>query len=169
MDDVRKSAVLTDDGVYRYRLERVWNEQRVQLGWCMLNPSTADAEVDDMTIKKCMKYARRWGFGGIVVVNLFAFRSRHPDVLTSMDPIDATGPENYQHVSDVVGAYDTVAAWGAHKMVHQSAVRRAVGTWSRATSQMHAPVLALRTTLSGEPCHPLYLPDDLDPFRWSAA
>ena len=74
---MNKAAILSDDGRYRYLLERQWDE-RPRMAWCMLNPSTADANIDDQTIKRCIGFAKREGFGGIIVVNLMAFRATSP-------------------------------------------------------------------------------------------
>jgi hypothetical protein len=112
-----KRAVLSDDPAraFRYRLERWWDEHLPPMVWVMLNPSTADAEVDDPTIQACMQFARLNGYGGIVVVNLFAFRSPHPKVMQAA--VDPVGPFNDLHLSEVFeeaseygGA--VVAAWG---------------------------------------------------------
>lgn len=162
---VHKHAVISEDGVYRYSLERVWAADKVQLGWVMLNPSTADADKDDATIRKCMKYARAWGFGGIYVVNLFAFRASKP-VNLPKDIDEATGPYNVDYVYEVLGAMDMVAAWGAHDQALASPIRRQVLMTGRAHSQMISPVLALGLTKHGEPRHPLYMKDDVEPVRW---
>jgi hypothetical protein len=62
-----RGAVLSDDGVYRYRLWRIWDDDRAPTAFLMLNPSTADATVDDPTLRRCIAFARRWGAGGGVV------------------------------------------------------------------------------------------------------
>jgi hypothetical protein len=64
--------------VYRYELRRVWDAQLGLACWVMLNPSTADANEDDPTIRRCVNFARTWGYGGIVVRNLFALRATDP-------------------------------------------------------------------------------------------
>jgi hypothetical protein len=72
---VTARAEVSADGVYRYRLSRWWTEGITGVTWIMLNPSTASADVDDATIRKCQKFARAWGYGGISVFNIFALRS----------------------------------------------------------------------------------------------
>ncbi len=81
---VTKEAVISDCGRYRYRLTRRWGDGPL-LSFIMLNPSTADAEVDDPTIRRCMGFARRDGYGGIVVGNLYAFRTTKPKALFAAD------------------------------------------------------------------------------------
>lgn len=80
-----RGAVISDDGRYRYRLWRTWAPELPRMAWIMLNPSTADAEVDDPTIRRCVGFAKREGCGGIEVVNLYAYRSTDPSVLGTVD------------------------------------------------------------------------------------
>jgi hypothetical protein len=77
MSDVKSSAVLSPDGVYRYRLDRVWGAGPRVL-FVMLNPSTADATQDDPTLRRCLGFARDWGYGSLTVANLYAYRARGP-------------------------------------------------------------------------------------------
>jgi len=81
VERVVRSAVLSDCGTYRYSLTRRWSPGPL-LGWVMLNPSRADALVDDPTIRRCVGFARRWGFAGIVVRNLYALRATDPRELS---------------------------------------------------------------------------------------
>ena len=71
----KKSAIISDDKKYRYELRRIWKPKSQLVCWVMLNPSIADANFDDPTIRRCMGYTMRWGCGGIIVVNLFALRA----------------------------------------------------------------------------------------------
>src|SRR5262249_62207047 len=75
---LRCAAGFSRCGRYRYWLTRTWDAARPAVCWLMLNPSTADAARDDPTIRRCIGLARRWGHGGIVVVNLFAWRAPDP-------------------------------------------------------------------------------------------
>lgn len=110
-------ATFSEDRVYRYSLHRVWNPAKPVCVWVMLNPSTADETKDDATIRRCQSFARAWGFGGVTIVNLFAFRSTDPKGLETVD--DPIGPGNdlaifkatqdaHKHEGRVV------CAWGAH-------------------------------------------------------
>lgn len=150
-------AILSDDGVYRYLLWRRWSPGDL-LGFVMLNPSTADASVDDPTIRRCMGFARDLGYGGILVVNVFAFRATDPRSLPASTDEAFGGPENAAALALVSGACPVViAAWGAHKRAGDLAqrVRGIVG-------DMHC----LGVTKDGAPRHPLYLPAAARPVPW---
>ena len=86
-----RSAVLSDDGKYRYQLDRKWGPGEVMLTFVMLNPSTADANEDDPTIRRCVNFAKRELFHGIRVLNLYAYRTPSPAQLWLAD--DPIGPE----------------------------------------------------------------------------
>lgn len=150
---VNKSAVLSADGLYRYRLVREWDEAYPPLAWVMLNPSTADASVDDPTIKKCAKFARSWGYGSILVANLFAWRATDPNELRmTQDPI---GPDNDLWIKRIADeALDVVCAWGTKSPIPQ----RAPYVLQKLKREGHT-LKALRITANGHPGHPLYIPD----------
>jgi hypothetical protein len=116
-----------------------------------LNPSTADAERDDPTIRKCVGFARTWGFGGVEVVNLFAYRATLPcEMRLAADPI---GPTNDSHILDVAArCRPVVAAWGTHGdfLGRSRAVLDLLAT-------LGTHVECLGTTRSGHPRHPLYV------------
>lgn len=154
---IKKTAHLSPTGMYRYSLTRVWDGTLPQLGWIMLNPSTADAEVDDPTIGKCMGFARRGGYGGIAVANLFAFRATDPkDLKRSPEPI---GPDNDAWISWTLGAcHHTVLAWGAHGsfLGRSKEINEMIDTLGCGSA-----TYALARTKDGEPRHPLYLPYEL--------
>ena len=122
----------------------------------MLNPSTADAERDDPTIRRCMGFARGWGFGGVVVVNLFGLRS--PDPAALLAAADPVGPLNDAHVRRACrDAGLVVAAWGAH---------RSVGKRALEIGPLLGEACCFGRTLGGDPRHPLYLRRDA-PLRFS--
>jgi len=85
MSEMVRSAVISKCGRYRYLLTRKWGKRTDFATFVMLNPSTADGFRDDATIRKCIGFAKRWGFDGIQVVNLFAWRSRDPLDLLAND------------------------------------------------------------------------------------
>lgn len=143
-------ATFSRDRRYRYRLWRRWDRSRPAVAFVMLNPSTADARRDDPTIRRCIGFARAWGFGGVDVVNLFAYRATDPrELLRVADPV---GPRNSRHIQRAgLGAALVVIAWGAHP----SAARSAPISLPRAR--------CLGLTRTGQPRHPLYLGRDARP------
>jgi hypothetical protein len=122
-EPVIKGATLSPCGTYRYHLYRTWDPELPHMVWLMLNPSTADASVDDMTIRKCMGFARSEGMGGIEVLNLFAYRATHPTDLVdaAQAGVDPEGPGNVEMWGVVLDVADktpgtlVVAGWGASK------------------------------------------------------
>lgn len=153
---VVKAADVSPCGTYRYSLERWWDPSLPPLVWVMLNPSTADHEVDDPTIRRCIGFTRRDNtYGGLVVVNLYALRATNPaDLRRHADPI---GPENDIVLSDYgMPGFHLVAAWGVH------APQRAAQVLSGPLRHQH--VLCLGKTKQGHPRHPLYVRGD-QPFE----
>lgn len=148
------------DGDYRYTLFREWGSGR-SVCWLMLNPSTADAEQLDPTLRRCADYTEQWGYERFDVVNLFAWRSTDPDVLPTLaDPI---GPRNDQAILDTVSkAGLVVCGWGVNGMLHDRA--KHVVKMLRGHTLM-----VLKLTNEGHPHHPLYLAKTLKPFVWKAA
>lgn len=134
-NDVDRHATISPDGLYRYDLARWWGDGP-QLGFVMLNPSTGDANVDDATLRRCMGFARRDGFDGIVVRNLFAYRTPKPKVLLDAmrDGIDVVGPDNDEHLRELArpptGAHADacriVLAWGVERAVIRSRIDRVI-------------------------------------------
>ena len=147
-------AEISDDCVYRYSLRRTWNPAAGSCLFVMLNPSKADATDDDPTIAKCVRYAKKWGFGELLVGNLFAYRATARTAMKRYPyPV---GPENDETLLRLVArASVTVAAWGADggHMGQDEAVL--------AMLQPLADVQCLHITKSGKPGHPLYLSEDL--------
>ena len=98
---MQKSAWISHDGIYRYGLSRIWKPSRDAnlCGWIMLNPSKADANRDDNTIKRCIRWSAEWGFDGMMVANIFAFRSTDPRELETAD--DPVGEHNDEAIGDI--------------------------------------------------------------------
>ena len=139
-----------DSGRYRYQLGRRWAAGGPVVAFVMLNPSTADAERDDPTIRRCAGFARRWGFAAMTVVNLFALRATDPARLRrARDPV---GPANDGHIAAAAAGADAVVlAWGAHGDLRGR---------DRDVLALLAGVrpACLGVTRGGQPRHPLYLP-----------
>lgn len=153
--DVAMDALISPCGAYRYWLARVWEMRKPILIWIMLNPSTADANLDDPTIRRCMSFARENGYGGILVVNLFAFRATKPeDMKAAADPI---GPDNDDWLQRVFEyAKDTnsnvACGWGVHGALRD----RDWAVAERAEIAGLTP-LCLGHSKEGSPKHPLYI------------
>lgn len=165
-----RGAVISPDGLYRYRLWRAWRPELPRLVFIMLNPSTADAEVDDPTIRRCMGFAKReGGFGGIEVINLYALRATKPAHL--LDHPDPNGPTNVAYWHAMLGGKrpeQVVAAWGAH--VH-GLDQRGVFSWAMSSSagMPRNGWRCLGVTKAGHPRHPLYLPAESPLVRWEGS
>lgn len=151
----RSSATLSPCGRYRYTLERSWEGGAGRVLWIMLNPSTADAEVDDPTIRRCIAFSRTWGYATLEVVNLFAWRATDPrELLDAPDPI---GPENDRHILEAAArAQVIVGAWG-----NRGTLRGRADAVFELVSIKRVKCLALTATC--QPQHPLYLRGDLVP------
>src|SRR5687768_16866498 len=104
---------------YRFELWRIWDEDGPKLNVIGLNPSTADENLDDPTIRRCIGFARDWGFGGLVMTNLFAYRSTDPKGLAAVD--DPVGPNNDYHLEIAACSGTPLAAWGAHPLARERA------------------------------------------------
>ncbi len=148
--------MISYDGVYRYRLWRRW-ARGPALVFMMLNPSTADAEQDDPTIRRCAGFARREGAAALEVVNLYALRSSDPRELVGHP--DPEGPDNLETVTAVMSeALDVVVAWGGSApRVTPSGIRSLLD---------HRDLWCLGTTAGGDPRHPLYVRADTPLRRW---
>jgi len=155
----KKSAIISECGKYRYELRRIWQSKTGLVCWVMLNPSTADANFDDPTIRRCMGYAARWGYGGIIVVNLFGLRATNPKELYKVD--DPIGPKNSNYISRASWQSNmTIAAWGTK------------GTYlsqNLAIIKKTTNLYCLALTKNGHPKHPLYLTRDLEPKPYNQA
>jgi hypothetical protein len=154
------SAEFSKCGTYRFELRRIWDNRRPPLVFVMLNPSTADAHTDDPTVARCRGRAWDGGYGGLVVVNIFALRSTDPIALRTAD--DPIGPDNDHWIMHCArGAGRVVCAWGAHgnNDGRGEAVRKML---TDAGIRLHA----LGFTMKGEPRHPLYVRSDEPLVRW---
>ena len=148
---LERDAVISSCGLYRYLLRRSWDHNRPRALFIMLNPSTADAEVDDATIRSCKRLSVALGYGSFEVINLFGWRATDPRELeTAEDPV---GPENERISEAAVARCDVaICAWGAHPM----ATTRGARVRGMVRS-MRPAIYCLGTTKSGAPKHPLYI------------
>lgn len=148
---LERDAVISDCGKYRYLLRRTWDHAKPRALFVMLNPSTADAEVDDATIRSCIRLSKALSYGSFEVVNLFAYRATDPDELAkAADPV---GPNNDNCIEAALHRCDmAVCAWGAHPYAYNRA------STVRSLIRSHRPaVFCLGKTKAGAPKHPLYI------------
>lgn len=154
------SAVISKCGKYRYALTRVWDEIKPRVLFIMLNPSTADAEKDDPTIRRCMHFANDWGYGGLYVVNLFALRATNPEDLLKAPFV--VGVENEKWVRRMSSlAHLVVCAWGNGSIV-EKLQKRLDHTW-KPMSWVNKTLHYLELSNDGTPKHPLYLKRSVTP------
>lgn len=163
---VSRSAEISPCGRYRYMLHRAATRWTIPthraIAFCMLNPSIADATLDDPTIRRCRGFAERWGCNGLVVVNLYALRSTQPRLLR--DHPDPVGPDNDQWIRAAArDCGNVVCAWGtnarAERVRHVVEIIRSAG----------ASLLCIGTTKDGHPRHPLYARCDAPLVPWELA
>lgn len=150
---MKRDAFISECGQFRYYLLRQWDGLLPLLVFVLLNPSTADAHIDDNTVKKCIAFARALGFGGIVILNLFAYRATKPkDLRRAGYPV---GPLNDEFIRLFTTGAAVIAGWGANARGHPRA--------AEVLRMIPAPH-ALRLLADGIPEHPLYLPAALRTF-----
>lgn len=149
---VKKCAVISNCGAYRYRLTRKW-ASGPQCLFIMLNPSTADGYKNDATIRRCIGFAKREGCGSLAVVNLMAFRATDPKSLPS-DKHEAFGPQNLFFIKSAIveATGPIIAAWGSHPRAQQYSKEVL-----RMLRSMKRPIYALKLTKDHAPSHPLYI------------
>jgi len=164
--EFEKDATLSPCRFYRYLLTRRWNADLNVVAFVGLNPSTADETEDDPTIRKCIGFARKWGYGGIAMVNLFSLRSTNPrGLLSSARPYGPPGSvhDPIQILRNHFGPTLTVCAWGNSAPV-RGMIRLRAEQITR--NNLTWPLHCLRTNNDGSPSHPLYLPGNLQPVPW---
>lgn len=159
----RNGAVFSPCERYRYSLWRWWGykpepQPSYMVAFLGLNPSTADAAKNDPTVTRCIGFAKRWGFDGMIMLNLFAHRDTDPKMMKlATNPV---GPDNDEAIDRITGlAGMTVCCWGSHgvHLGRSLAVQRLL-----AGRTLHY----LKLTAALEPWHPLYLAGELKPLVW---
>lgn len=154
-------ATFSDCRRWRYLLWRRWDAARPAANFLMLNPSTADEHKLDPTCSRARRYAERWGYGGLVVTNVFAWRATDPAAMKAVE--DPVGPDNDAAIAQAARTASLiVCAWGNHG-AHRERSASVVSLLKRAGVRLHA----LRVNAAGEPAHPLYLKGNLQPRRWA--
>ena len=145
---------------WRYLLWRQWNPAAPVANFLMLNPSTADEVKLDPSCTRARLYAERWGFGALIVTNLFGWRATDPDNMkAAKDPV---GAGNDRAILEAArNSALVVCAWGNHG-AHLGRSKKVLELLGREKVALHA----LRLNGNGEPAHPLYLPGALRATPW---
>lgn len=165
------SAVISSCGTYRYELRR---RVPCELRWIsplvavMLNPSTADAETDDPTIRKLRSYARQWRHTELIVVNLFAFRATNPSELYNCS--DPLGPDNDKYLQAAIDLAEVggrlLVAWGNHPLAQEKTLRSRT-VLRQCVERLKLQPYCLEINKNGSPKHPLYCRGNLQPVPWN--
>lgn len=154
-------AVFSDCRTWRYSLWRIWNDSLAKVAFIGLNPSTADEEINDPTVTRCINYAKKWGFGGMYMLNIFGYRATDPKKMKGFsEPI---GERNNASISYVLGKNDVdlaVCAWGNHGL-HLGRGKEMLSF----IKGMDVKICCLDRNKNGMPKHPLYLKSDLEPVE----
>lgn len=154
------NAIISDCGQYRYWLERkIEGRLKAACVFIMLNPSIADAELDDPTIRRCKGFAQRFACNKLVVVNMFSYRATKPINLYKAD--DPVGPKNDSYIQKALALPGIkFCAWGANDVRGRDQLVR------RLADRTGAGLCCLGRTKSGAPRHPLYAAADAPMETW---
>jgi hypothetical protein len=148
-------AIFSDDRKYRYRLTRIWDLSLPLIAFIGLNPSTANEESDDPTIRRLKGFVRKWDYGGFFMYNLFALVTPYPqDLLKSDDPIG----RNDEYLKLLQGKCPVVFAWGSFKEAEKRAPK---------VIKLFPMAYCLGKNANGSPKHPLYLPSETELIFYS--
>jgi len=148
-----KGADISKCKNYRYSLLRVWNDSKPSVLFIGLNPSIADDREDDPTINKCINFAKSWGFGGLKMANLFAYRATLPsDLKLAKEPV---GINNDRNINKLIESVEmVVVAWGND------------GSFMNRDKEVLKLIdnpMCLNINKSGNPSHPLYQKSSISP------
>lgn len=154
-DEDACGAKFSDDRKYRYVLYRIWDKSKPFVMFIGLNPSTANETSDDPTIRRVKRFAKDWGFGGVYMMNLFAYVTAYPEELKKCsDPIG----DNDLWLAIIAGkCSEVVFAWGDFKEAHER---------SKQAVEMFPNAKALQINKNGTPKHPLYVSAAIKPHRY---
>lgn len=169
------AAVMSTCGLYRLRLDRdIDMLGGPTIGFCLHNPSTADATRDDPTSRRGIGFAKAWGGSRLVFVNPWAGRATKPADLWRM--IDPIGPDNDQHIGEAAtecaesGGF-MIVAWGAVKppSAYRASAQARLQEIIALIKAQGCDIRSLGINADGSPKHPLYVRSDARPTRWPPA
>ena len=154
---MEKKANISKDKIYRYTLSRTWDSTKPTVLFIGLNPSIADENIDDPTVTRCINFAKDWGYGTLLMANLFAFRSTYPKEIYLID--DPIGKDNDHYLLECVKQSDLIiACWGNN------------GTYmdrEKIIKELVPNLYCLQKNKNGTPHHPLRLPRDINPIPFN--
>lgn len=161
-DGIVRTAIITDDGLYRPLLTQTWEPNLPWIGWGALNPSKADAYKDDPSVRRMRAFSRAWGYGGFRLVNLHDWRATDPRELKRGQETRSDQWARLFYETATAGPF--VLAWGANAGEEGFQIARMIAAQNRLF-----PLLCLGTTKEGHPRHPLYVRADTEPVPWLVA
>lgn len=158
MSNMVRGAEFDPTGHYRYHLWRIWDLNKLRITWIMLNPSTADGQKDDATIRRVIGFSKLWGFGGADIFNIFALKSTDPHALLRHgSPI---GPANDFKLRVASTKTEIIAAWGSWGDRFPDRVKEL------RQILFNSNVYCLGRTKNGQPLHPLRLPNNTSRIKY---
>lgn len=167
---MRRTAIISDCGQFRPVLTRIWDDTKPMLPVCMLNPSRGDAQIDDPTILQLIHFAKLWGYGGLLIVNLYDYRASKPQEMFAA-PVKISADGERWAMNAIIYARDNggklLAAWGNHGQAQAN-------FYMEAARCNGVDLICLGTTQSGAPKHPMArgahrIAPDQKPILWRAA
>lgn len=154
---MKKKANISKDKIYRYTLSRTWDSTKPTVLFIGLNPSIADENVDDPTVTRCINFAKDWGYGTLLMANLFAYRTTYPKEIYLID--DPIGKDNDYYLLECVKQSDLIiACWGNN------------GTYmdrEKIIKELVPNLYCLQKNKNGTPHHPLRLPRNINPIPFN--
>ncbi|MGP1385475.1 MAG: DUF1643 domain-containing protein [Thainema sp.] len=158
---MKRAATFDPTGQYRYSLTRWWDGAAPAIAFLMLNPSTADHQQDDPTIRRCIGLAQAWGYGSLEIVNLFAYRTTVPTGLKTVS--EPVGAENDQYLLQAAQmAEQVILAWGNWGTL----MNRDRTVLDLLQQQSIRSLYCLALNKSGQPRHPLYIQKTCQPMPY---
>lgn len=152
-DNYQSSAIFSEDRKYRYALSRTWDFDKPAVMFVMLNPSTANENDNDPTVRRCIEFAKQWGYGTLHITNLFALVATDPKELATND--NPIGENNHSYIKEYGKKSKAVVfAWGANTLIKNAHLT---------VANMFPLAYCLQKTAKGAPQHPLYVKGDVIP------
>ena len=154
---MQKGAILSSCKKHRLQLWREWDSNLPKVLFIMLNPSTADHKQDDPTLRRCIDYAKQWGYGGLYIGNLYSLRAADPKTLVKVSKFNHR--DNYKHIVSIAQQCQlVVCAWGNYPIIKK------LGTPLNILKQLNQKLHCIDLSKTGTPKHPLYLKKSLTPI-----